>query len=165
MNIPIPEGTKRIVLISNIEEPPSFTFEPTDLIIECNVARHHSALLELFKDKQVNNFLVVRHNKNGHYLPADFNKLSKTWSFIYFTSDLFGFSTEDWFKNYFCKTDGKTPTTGFCVYKYFRSRRPNMPIIGLGFNIDDKSTPHNPMHDWQYEYQIYKGDKNFTTAI
>lgn len=161
MNIPLPENTKRIVLVSNIANPPAFTFADTDLIIECNHARHHSQLMELFKDGKVNNFLVIRHNKNGHFLPKDFDKVSHTWAFIYLTSDRFGFSQEKWFKSYFNSTEHKTPTTGFALYKYFRSRRPNIPIIGLGFNIDDHSTPHAKMHDWEYEYKEYAKDKNF----
>lgn len=76
---------------------------------------------------------------------------------------MFGFNTEDWFKDYFHRTDGKqTPTTGFCLYKYFRSRRPKLPIIGLGFNLEDNSTPHVKIHDWKWEFDEYAKDKNFT---
>lgn len=163
MNIAIPEGTKRIVLISNIKNPPAFTFASSDLIVEMNQAVHHQALLDLFNKDQANLFLVVRHNKQEHFFPKDFTKNSRTWSQVYMTSDLFGFNTEDWFEEYFYRTDGKqTPTTGFCLYKYFRARRPNMPIVGLGFNPDDHSTPHVKIHDWKWEFDEYAKDKNFT---
>lgn len=87
--------------------------------------------------------------------------MSTTWDNIILTSPRFGLSTESWFKDY-CKSTQKTPTTGYAVYKMIRQRDRRIPIIGLGFRLDDNSTPHNPMHDWEYEYTQYKNDKNFT---
>ncbi len=77
------------------------------------------------------------------------------------SSELYGFASERWFADYSRATDGKTPTTGYGLYKIFRSRRPNMPIIGLGFNPDDHTTPHSPMHAWEYEWEQYRHDKHF----
>lgn len=162
MNIAIPKGTKRIVLVSNIEQPPAFTFEEGDLIVEMNRAVHHKMLLEVLGDAPLHKFLFVRHSKEGHFFPSDFNKKSRTWDNIILGSERFGFSTEDWFVDYFKATNEKTPTTGFGLYKFFRSRRPNMQIIGLGFDIDDHTTPHSQKHDWEYEYEVYKKDKHFT---
>lgn len=104
MNITIPEGTKRIVLISNIKNPPSFSFEVGDLVIELNRAVHHESLMKALKDAPINKFLVVRHNKNGHFFPDNFVEKSSTWDNIVLTSNNFGFSKEDWFKRYFIKT-------------------------------------------------------------
>lgn len=161
MNIQIPTGTKRIVLISNIENPPAFAFEVGDLVIEINRAKHHDSLMNALKDAPINKFLFIRHNKKGHFFPENFVEKSSTWDCIVMSSERFGFPQEDWFKYYFNSTGGKTPTTGFGLYKYFRARRPKMDIIGLGFNIDDHSTPHSGMHDWEYEYKEYKKDKHF----
>lgn len=110
-------------------------------------------------------FLYVRHSKKCHFFPDNFIEKSIEWDDICLGSPDFGFSKEDWFKRYFRKTEGKTPTTGFAVYQHFRNRRPRIPIIGLGFSLDDHSTPHSNMHDWDYEFNEYKKDKNFKALI
>lgn len=163
MQFSIPQGIQRVVLVSNIENiPQKFEFHYGDLAFEFNKAVHHG---KIPVDYPILKFLFVRHNMEKHFFPGNFEKISTTWDNIILTSPLFGLSTEKWFSDYYKATGGKSPTSGFAVYKMVRERRPDMPIIGLGFNIDDKSTPHNSMHDWQYEYQIYKGDKNFTAVI
>lgn len=159
MQFTIPQGIQRVVLVSNITNmPQKFDFHYGDLIVEFNKAVHHS---KIPVDYSILKFLFVRHNREKHFFPDNFEKISTTWDNIILTSPLCGLSTEKWFKDYYKATDGKSPTSGFAVYKMVRERRPNMPIIGLGFNLKDTSTPHNPMHDWQYEYQIYRGDKKF----
>lgn len=163
MYFDIPNGTKRVVLISNIAQPPPFEFHDGDLVIEFNRARHHSKIQQL---KQANplgisDYLFVRHNKTEHFLPANFHLLSTTWDNVILTSPRHGLATESWFRDYHRAT-GKSPTTGFSVYRMIRQRDRRIPIIGLGFRLDDNSTPHNQMHDWDYEYNQYKNDKNFT---
>lgn len=161
MNFPIPQNTKRVILVSNVQSQPNFTFRDGDLLVECNRAIHHNSLLLALSSAPINKFLFVRHNQNGHFLPNNFEKLSNTWDFVYLSSERFSFSSEDWFKEYTRKT-GKTPTTGFGLYQYFRKRRPKLDIIGLGFNINDHTTPHAIVHDWDYEQHVYAQDKHFT---
>lgn len=161
MNLQIPQYTKRVVLVSNVSQPPPFTFEQGDLIVEMNRAVHHTTLLNVLENAPVNKFLFIRHNKDGHFFPENFCEKSNTWDCVVMSSERFGFSSEKWFEKYYNTTSGKTPTTGYALYKYFRSRRPKMEIIGLGFNLDDHSTPHSAMHDWQYEYNQYAKDKLF----
>lgn len=163
MYFDIPNGTQRVVLVSNVMQPPPFQFHDGDLVIEFNRAVHHPKIqhLKQANPQGITDYLFVRHNKSEHFLPSNFDKCSTTWDNIILTSPRFGLSTESWFRAY-CKATKKTPTTGYAVYKMIRQRDRRIPIIGLGFNLDDKSTPHNPMHDWGYEYTQYNNDKNFT---
>lgn len=161
MNIYIPEDTKRIILISNTVNHPDFSFKEGDLVVEMNRAVHHDEITAVLSYTPVNKFLFIRHNKDGHFFPENFIEKSSTWDNIVLSSSRFGFCKEKWFKQYFNATHGKTPTTGFALYKYFRARKQGIMIIGLGFNIDDHSTPHSSMHDWFYEFEEYKKDKRF----
>lgn len=158
----IPSNVKRVVLIANVQTPPRFDFRDGDLIIEMNKAVHHGSVMRIKQQApNVLDFLFVRHTKGEHFLPDNFSRLTTTWDSILLTSPRYGFSTETWFKDYHTKT-GKTPTTGFAVYSLIRTRDRRLPIIGLGFNLNDNTTPHCPLHDWEYEYKVYNKDKNFT---
>lgn len=161
MNISLPARTKRVILLSNIANPPAFQFADGDLVVELNRAVHHEALRKVIAGHPIDNFLVVRHNKDKHFLPENFAEISTSWDTIVLSSNRYGFNQEAWFRKY-VKDSKKYPTTGYCAYKAIRERRPKIEIIGLGFNLDDHSTPHAAMHDWEREHAEFAKDKHFT---
>lgn len=155
----IPENIKRVVIVANVLFPPRFQFRQDDWIIECNRAIHHSKIKAL--DNHIANSLVVRHNREQHFFPANFLNDSISWDSIYLTGQHCGFSRQPWFADY-VQARGKYPTTGYGIYMTIRSQRPDIEIIGLGFSPDDQTSYHNDIHDWDYEYSRYAKDEHFT---
>lgn len=157
----IPEGAKRIVILSNCKgKLPKGAVREGDLCVHLNRAA--------FKDEAMAvpgtwHELIVRHGRdsNNNVIWFTPDKGVSGFSCVHFTPTINGWSGSMWWRLYRDKTGGKSPTTGFLAYRAASLvNSKGLPVILVGFNPSvDMGTYRSPKHGWDYEAATYAREK------
>lgn len=159
--IPIPVGTERIVIFSNVKDGFSVGMaglKSGDLCLHLNRAVHAEEAMKVEGTKHI---LIVRHGRGGldkwqWYAPKSF----VGYEHVLFTPIYGSFAELPWWEEYMAETGGRMPSTGFLAFKIAMTEAPDKPIVLAGFDPGvDHGTPLYAGHAWGYEASQYKASR------